>query len=132
MGGEIEKFDPAALMQGVRDRIKATFVSLIPDAQWEQMVKKEIDEFFKAGDGYSSSRDLRSSFQKEVNLALVDITKEKIKVMMKSYQETAWDNNAPKINEELKKVLEVEAPKIFTSMFAQMFQSAVNGMTNRY
>ena len=36
---QVEKFDPSTLMQGVKDRIKATFVSLIPDAQWEQMVK---------------------------------------------------------------------------------------------
>jgi len=42
-----EKFDPSKLMDGVRDRIKATFVSLIPDDQWEVMVKKEIDAFFE-------------------------------------------------------------------------------------
>jgi hypothetical protein len=34
-------------MQGVKDRIKATFVSLIPDPQWEQMVEKEINAFFE-------------------------------------------------------------------------------------
>lgn len=33
-------------MQGVKDRIKATFVSLVPDDQWDQMVQKEIDAFF--------------------------------------------------------------------------------------
>lgn len=32
--GEVEKFDPSKLMDGVRDRIKATFVALIPDDQW--------------------------------------------------------------------------------------------------
>lgn len=39
---EIEKFDPSKLMDGVRDRIKATFVSLIPDEMWDAMVEKEI------------------------------------------------------------------------------------------
>jgi len=39
---QIEKFDPAKLMEGVRDRIKSTFVSLIPDEMWSQMVEKEI------------------------------------------------------------------------------------------
>ena len=29
-----EKFDPSKLMQGVKDRIKATFAGLIPDEQW--------------------------------------------------------------------------------------------------
>jgi len=44
----IEKFDPSQLMQGVKDRIKATFVSLIPDEQWEGMVQTEIDSFFNS------------------------------------------------------------------------------------
>ena len=38
----IEKFDPSKLMDGVKDRIKSTFVSLIPDGAWEAMVEKEI------------------------------------------------------------------------------------------
>lgn len=39
---DIEKFDPSKLMDGVKDRIKATFVSLIPDEAWDQMLAKEI------------------------------------------------------------------------------------------
>ena len=39
---EIEKFDPAKLMDGVRDRIKATFVGMIPDQIWDKMVEREI------------------------------------------------------------------------------------------
>lgn len=42
MGNEIEKFDPSKLMDGVKDRIKSTFVSLIPDEMWNTMVEKEI------------------------------------------------------------------------------------------
>lgn len=39
---QIQKFDPSKLMEGVKDRIKATFVSLIPDDAWDRMVEKEI------------------------------------------------------------------------------------------
>ena len=41
----VEKFDPSKMMEGVKDRIKATFVSLIPDEAWNQMVEKEIYVF---------------------------------------------------------------------------------------
>ena len=41
----VEKFDPQKMMEGVKDRIKATFVSLIPDEAWNQMVEKEIYVF---------------------------------------------------------------------------------------
>lgn len=44
-GTMIEKFDPSKLMDGVKDRIKSTFVSLIPDDAWEAMVEKEIYVF---------------------------------------------------------------------------------------
>jgi hypothetical protein len=50
---QVQKFDPSTLMQGVKDRIKATFVSLIPDDQWDGMVKKEIDAFFDTASGSS-------------------------------------------------------------------------------
>ncbi len=43
---EITKFDTSSLMQGVKDKIKATFVSLIPDDKWDEMVNKEIEAFF--------------------------------------------------------------------------------------
>ena len=42
MANDIERFDPSKLMDGVKDRIKATFVSLIPDEAWDQMLEKEI------------------------------------------------------------------------------------------
>lgn len=45
MENQIEKFDPSKLMDGVKDRIKATFVSLIPDDAWNSMVEKEIYVF---------------------------------------------------------------------------------------
>ena len=42
MENNIERFDPSKLMDGVKDRIKATFVSLIPDEAWDSMLEKEI------------------------------------------------------------------------------------------
>lgn len=43
---EVQKFDPSRLMDGVKDRIKATFVGLIQDEAWDGMVRKEVDAFF--------------------------------------------------------------------------------------
>lgn len=45
MENQIEKFDPSKLVDGVKDRIKATFVSLIPDDAWNSMVEKELYVF---------------------------------------------------------------------------------------
>ena len=34
-------------MKAIRDKIKDSFASLITDEQWNEMIKKEIDEYFK-------------------------------------------------------------------------------------
>src|SRR4051812_12848305 len=100
----IEKFDPSKLMDGVRDRIKATFVSLIPDAQWEQLVKAEIDRFFESNRDYSYRERATSDFQKVVMEVLSDITKEKVREALMDYQAYGWENDHVKINDELKKL----------------------------
>lgn len=61
MEQQVEKFDPSTLMQGVKDRIKATFVSLIPDGQWETMVQKEVDAFFEMRTQTISQKTSRTS-----------------------------------------------------------------------
>ncbi len=129
---QVQKFDPSALMQGVRDRIKATFVSLIPDAQWEQLTQKEIDDFFKPRDDYRSQRDWRSmsDFQKICFEEFEKLVREKIHEMLQEYTSSNWSDNGPKMSEELKKLLVENSDKIFAQMLGSMFQSAVNGMKN--
>lgn len=131
---QVQKFDPSTLMQGVRDRIKATFVSLIPDAQWEQLTQKEIDDFFKARDDYRSQRDWRamSDFQKICFEEFEKLTREKVRIMLEAYTSTQWENNAPKMSEELKKLMTDNAQEIFTRMVGGMFQTAINNMKNGY
>ena len=57
-GQSLEKFDPSKLMDGVKDRIKATFVSLIPDDEWDRLVQAEIKAFFekKTEDGWTTPK----------------------------------------------------------------------------
>lgn len=41
-GQELEHFNPNKLMDGVKERIKSTFVSLIPDEVWSSMIEREL------------------------------------------------------------------------------------------
>ena len=113
------------LMQGVRDRVKATFVSLIPDDQWAIMIQKEVDSFFKTNANYHDS-SRASPFMLLCRQVFEELTKEKLKEYMCGFTSDVWENNAPKLNEELKKVLIETAPEIFTSIFKNMFQHAIN------
>jgi len=99
---DLQKFDPSQLMQGVRDRVKATFVSLIPDEQWEKMIQKEVDDFFKLDSHYNDS-SRASPFKLLVRKVLEELAKEKLHTYMQTFTSDLWENNAPKLNEELKK-----------------------------
>ena len=130
MSEQIEKFDPAKLMDGVRDRIKATFVSLIPDDQWERLVKKEIDDFFMERVNQSSYHNHNYSYFGEmVRKELVLLTTEKVrKLVIEKYVSSGWDNDGPILSEALQEELEKAAPKMLKTIFAQLLRDTMNQM----
>lgn len=128
---DLQKFDPATLMQGVRDRIKSTFVSLIPDEQWESMIKKEIQEFFEpTKDRYNNYQQM-SSFSKVCNEVLADITKGQISDILKKYESTIWNNNELVMSDTLKDLLLKNASEIFTAMIGNRIQTIIHELKNR-
>lgn len=131
MNNQIEKFDPSSLMQGVKDRIKATFVSLIPDDQWEKLCEKEVHSFFEDRKETYSHREYKSDFQMTCRTVLNEIAKEKITEALKSYDSSIWNNNQLVINEELKKVLIANASEILISMIGSQVQAVINNMKQR-
>jgi hypothetical protein len=127
MADEIEKFDPSKLMQGVKDRIKSTFVSLIPDDKWDELVKAEIDAWFKKSTYNNRYNQEVSSFQIVVEQTLNELAKEKVTDVLREYTNTQWKDGKPIINEELKKIITENADKIFAQVIGQMVQ---NMLTN--
>lgn len=127
---DIQKFDPATLMNGVRDRIKATFISLIPDEQWEQLVQKEVDDFFKQKED-SYRREYKSDFQHVCRSVIHELATEKAKEFMKDYENTMWSNGKIIVNHKLKELIVSQAPDILESIIGSYFQTAINNMKNR-
>lgn len=128
---QIEKFDPSTLMQGVKDRIKSTFVSLIPDEQWEQMVKAEVDGFFTKKDiGYSSSKQYASNFELLVRDEINKEAKKRLVEYLSSPEfQVMWDTNGlPIASEEVKKMFIDNSGAILANMFAGMFANAFQQM----
>lgn len=130
MTNAIQSFDPSALMQGVKDRVKATFVSLIPDEQWEQMISREAEEFFRTKDRYQSAHSRISDFSIIVNEVLSTVARERINAFLVEYESHIWDGNSnmPRAGDLLKELMIKNAPEIFTSIFGNMMQNAINNM----
>lgn len=62
-GAALVAFDPSTLKDRVSDQIRSSFVELIPEDAWKQMVQREIDWFTKEEvrqTGYYQERTLPS------------------------------------------------------------------------
>ncbi len=127
MNNQVERFDPQSLMAGVRDRIKATFVSLIPDDEWERLVKAEIETFFQSKDRYNSTY-YTSDFQMIVNQELTAHTKNQVAKLLVSPEYIAMYDAGSGTQTSLfiKKFLEENAAKIFSNILSSSFQNVIN------
>lgn len=124
---QVEKFDPSKLMEGVKDRIKATFVSLIPDDKWEEMVKNEIASFFEVKkENYSyNNHNKETDFQKLVKNTVAQECQDRLNALIKSeYFDETWSiNGAPVAKEQLQKMLVENSAEIFKNMMLNSFSS---------
>ncbi len=129
MSNEVEKFDPSTLMQGVKDRIKATFVSMIPDVQWEQIVGAEVDSFLKKSDtSYNHNRDYKSPLDVLIRQELNEWAKGKFAEYLQSEgMKTTWDENGkPVASEAVKKMILENSGQMLLSLFGGLFQTMMN------
>lgn len=130
MTNDVQKFDPARLMDGVRDRIKATFVALIPDEQWDTLVQQQVEAFFKmeVQEGYSKKY---TQFQYVCSEILRDMTKDKIKEFLNTYHTNIWENNTLKLSDAFLQLLKNNASELFVAMMRQQISSVIYDMKQR-
>lgn len=123
MENNVEKFDPSKLMDGVKDRIKATFVSLIPDDQWEVMVKKEVQDFFFTAKSTSYSSSSRTDFSQLVESLLKEECKKRfIEYLASPEFNIIYEEHGAKMQSEtINKVIIENSGQIMVSVFAGMF-----------
>lgn len=133
MENQIEKFDPSTLMQGVKDRIKATFVSLIPDDKWGEMVDTEIKRFFELRDEYRSRNSKTSHFTDVVFQVLSEECRNKcIEILNHPDFQIHWNGSTHKVSETLKNRLIDNMPKIMASMMENMLASAIQSINRGF
>lgn len=135
MEQSVEKFDPSKLMDGVRDRVKATFVSLIPDDQWEKLVEKEVNAFFETkvpmkvteetridgswwGTKYLVVETEQTPFRAIVWQYCKDMTYSVLKEhITKEFFNNTWNPSPENISEGMKKMVEETAPQAMLEFF---------------
>ncbi len=137
METELEKFDPSKLMDGVKDRIKATFVSLIPDAQWEQLCDTEMKKFFEpTWSGYNNKDKNPSQFETIVKDLMKEHCQAYIKEILAKPEysvKSVWESSSFSVNgggmkatlsDHLDTMIKEKMPEMMQAMFASIMSDA--------
>lgn len=147
MSEELEAFDPSRLMEGVRERIRATFVSLIPEDRWAAMVKEVIDEFMhvkrdtkyhveKLSNGYVASRHTEASvtaFQALVFEELVSVVRPVAKAVVAEWSNMEYNQKTGRVeaNAMITAWLTENAQTIVAYMFREAFAGLMQQLQYR-
>lgn len=125
---QVQKFDPATLMQGVKDRIKATFVSLIPEEQWKEMIEKEVGKFFREYELRQYDTRYVSDFSVLVNSLLKEEAEKRMKEYLGSPEfQTVWTDNGPRIiSQAIREMMIENSGLILCNMYQEMFTSMLH------
>lgn len=125
---EVKKFDPSTLMQGVKDRIKSEFVSLIPDEQWSEMIKKEAQSFFHERETGYSNRQYASDFGILVRDELRKEAQKRLSEYLSSEEfNTIYDGyGQPITSEAVKKLIIENSGLMLQNMFGGMFSIMIS------
>ena len=105
---EVAKFDPATYVDKVRDKIKQSLVDVIPDEQWNVMLKAEISSFFenKTETGWNNqSTPKPSEFRRLVAIVIEEETKNRVRSMLASAEWSSyWDGTKQQAGEEIARI----------------------------
>jgi hypothetical protein len=117
MSTEVAKFDPATYVDKVRDKIKQSLVDVIPDEQWNAMLKAEISSFFESRKERSTYnhevREYPSEFRRIVNSVVEEETKRRIRDMLATPEWSSyWDGTKHKAGEEIARIAQESGQEI--------------------
>ncbi len=127
---ESKEFNPNDALDAIKSRIKDVYVSLIPEEQWNEMVKNEIDRYFKRGDSpnaYGNSSSLKvSNFAHDVHAVLMEETKRRTREYLQNNFTQQWDQNGvPRCNQLIEEMITKNSGKILADMIGGIFQNSI-------
>jgi hypothetical protein len=126
---EVTKFDPNSYVDKIREKIKQSLVDVIPDDQWNTMLRAEIASFFEVKKhGYHDGSPKPSEFQRIVSMAVEEETKKRVLAMLNSSEWTGyWEGNKMRAGEEVARIVRENGAAIM----AKWMESAIAQIIDR-
>lgn len=117
----------ATVQQKIQDRIKAEFVSLIPEEMWTAMVDGVITDFTTDKPGrYNSDPIIKSPMKALINDEIGKLAKEAVMAELAKIAQPQWDERGQKIvSEAIKQMVSTNYNEMLASINQQMVEMAV-------
>lgn len=136
MGTDVARFDPSAVQDRVKARVKEAFVDLIDDEAWTELVRTEMKRFFE---GYSRRRYagdqdpawVPSELQTVVREVMREHFTELVKQQLQSDGWRNWwdENGKARLGQHLQRELVAAAPEMFAKVVEGMVSGVVANMS---
>jgi hypothetical protein len=126
---EVTKFDPNAYVDKIREKIKASLIDVIPDDQWNTMLRAEITQFFESKrPAYHGGPAQPSEFHRVVMSVIEDETKTRVKELLNSPEWTShWDGTKMQAADEIARLVRENSAAIM----AKWLEAAITQVVDR-
>ena len=107
----------ASVQEKVRERIQATFMELLPESVFQQLVERETEQFMK----YEAPKLVRKLAEERLREFVIEELK-------KPEWSERWGVNGTRCSEMVSTLLREAAPQFVEAMFGMFAQQMVNDM----
>lgn len=141
MSEKVTKFEPANYVEKLRDRMKQSMIDIVPDEQWDAMIRAEFEAFFKERrdpNVYSTPpKMLPSPFRDAVHGVIEEECKTRVRAMLQSEEWTGiWDGSKQVAGQQIKDLVREHGAEIMAkwleSAVAQVVQNIQFSQGQRY
>ncbi len=131
---KVVKFNPDEVMARLKAKIKDAFIEIIPEEEWEDMIRKQYKSFFldsqkKSGYGNDTIK-VPSEFSTLAQEILKDIARDKMIKILNSPKYKITNLINAELPKAINKMIIDSAPQIIESMIKQHVGFAVQQMQN--
>jgi hypothetical protein len=131
MSDAIVRFDPNTLKDRISDRIKNSFVELVPEDAWKALVQAELDKFFKpqfVKHGYNDVKEEPSELSKIISAEIRERLMKAVEIELdKPEYQDKWNSGLQKNvgGDFANAVCKELTNELVSSLFNGIVQSAV-------
>ncbi len=124
--------DVEIVTEKLRDRIRSSFLDMIPEESWDKIIKKEFDEYFTrkvkvlVQKGYGGNKGVEEMHHTEFERVFADVFNEECDKYLREYFRK--DEVKERIGEMLNTHLENAIPRIADSMLKDLLKTATRNL----